>query len=66
MKFTLARPQQPRNPLVAAAKFRRAGSHRPTTASQRQQAKQALALELRRDRPRSGRAEHAPPERHSP
>jgi hypothetical protein len=37
---------KPRNPLVAAALFRRAGTHRPTGKSQRQAARAAMRREL--------------------
>ena len=37
---------RPRNPLVAPAHFRRAGSHRPGPHSQRQQAGRVLKREL--------------------
>lgn len=47
MKITLTQPK-PRNPLVALTRLRRAGSHRPDRASQRQQAKHALMRELDR------------------
>jgi hypothetical protein len=36
----------PRNPLVAAARFRRAGAHGASGKAQRQQAQQALRCEL--------------------
>lgn len=36
----------PRNPFVAAAKLRRAGSHRASQKSERQQAAQALRKQL--------------------
>ena len=39
-------PPKPRNPLVAAARFRRAGSHTPSGSSARQQASQMLRREL--------------------
>lgn len=45
MKITVNTPK-PRNPLVAAARFRRAGSHRPSSASQRQKAMRDLKREL--------------------
>ena len=37
---------QPRNPLVAAARFRQAGAHRVGRHAQRQHAAQALEREL--------------------
>ena len=39
-------PPRPRNPLVAAAAQRKAGSHRKSRASERQVGKQALKREL--------------------
>ena len=45
MKLSLA-PLKPRNPLVAHAQFRRAGSHQPGGRSQRQQSGRALKREL--------------------
>ena len=47
MKITVTTPK-PRNPLAAMARMRRAGSHRPDGASQRQQAHRALQRELER------------------
>ena len=47
MKITVTLPK-PRNPMVVAARLRRAGSHRPDRASQRQQAHRALQRELDR------------------
>ena len=38
--------RKPRNPLVAAARFRQAGSHRSGTGSQRRQGMRALQREL--------------------
>lgn len=40
-------PPKPRNPLVAAAAQRKAGSHRKSVASERQSQKSALRKELR-------------------
>ncbi len=45
MKIIITLPH-PRNPLVAAAKFRRAGTHRKAGASQRQQTARRLRREL--------------------
>ena len=45
MKITV-KNRKPRNPLVAAALFRRAGSHRSRADSTRQQARRALQHEL--------------------
>lgn len=45
MKITV-NTRKPRNPLVAAARFRRAGSHRPSTGSQRRKAMRELRREL--------------------
>jgi hypothetical protein len=47
MKLHLA-PPKPRNPLVAQAAQRKAGSHRKSQSSQRQQQKQALKKELKK------------------
>ena len=47
MKITVT-PPKPRNPLVALARLRRAGSHRPDGSSRRQQADHALQRELDR------------------
>lgn len=40
-------PPKPRNPLVAAAAQRKAGSHRKSKTSERQSAQRALKKELR-------------------
>ncbi|HEX6707911.1 MAG TPA: hypothetical protein VF169_24415 [Albitalea sp.] len=45
MKTTLKAPK-PRNPLVAPAHFRRAGSHRPREAALRQESRRTLRREL--------------------
>ena len=45
MKMTL-QLLRPRNPLVAVARFRRAGLHRPSGPSRRQHAASALRREL--------------------
>jgi hypothetical protein len=45
MKITL-KPCKPRNPLIAAALFRRAGSHQPRQATLRQRSGRALRREL--------------------
>lgn len=42
---------KPRNPLVAAARFRRAGSHQPGSRSARQQGARMLRHELDRMKP---------------
>ncbi len=52
MKITVPH-RPPRNPLVAAAHFRRAGSHRPGGRTQRQQGGRSLMRELRRLEPPS-------------
>ena len=46
--FTLSFPRssKPRNPLVAAAKFRSAGSHQASAGAMRQGARQSLKREL--------------------
>lgn len=46
MKFAIHLPR-PRNPLVAAASLRRAGTHRPSGSSRRQHAANALRRELK-------------------
>lgn len=43
--------RRPRNPFVAAAMRRKAGSHRATRATERQQAERALRRELRPEHP---------------
>jgi hypothetical protein len=45
MKVRLAAPK-PRNPLVAAARFRRAGAHHAGRATERQAARQRLRKEI--------------------
>ena len=45
MKIVITLPR-PRNPLVAAAKFRHAGMHRKAGASRRQQTARRLRREL--------------------
>jgi len=45
MKMTITSPKS-RNPLVAAAHFRRAGSHRPRGGALRQQIGRTLRREL--------------------
>ena len=45
MKITLHQPK-PRNPLVALARARRAGTHQANRAGQRRQANRALKREL--------------------
>ena len=39
--------RKPRNPLVAPARFRRAGSHRPGSRFARQEGQRALQRELK-------------------
>jgi hypothetical protein len=51
MKITV-RARKPRNPLVAAARFRRAGSHQETERSLRQRANRDLKKELDRAKDR--------------
>lgn len=41
MKLVITAPK-PRNPMVASARLRRAGSHRTSTKAQRQTGRQAL------------------------
>lgn len=50
MKFTIAAPK-PRNPLVAAAHRRQAGSHRRGTGAQRQHDARALRRALQHEHP---------------
>ncbi len=45
MKITIT-SSKPRNPLIAAAHFRRAGSHRPRGGALRQQVGRTLKREL--------------------
>lgn len=45
MKFTVVTPK-PRNPLVAAMRFRRAGAHQSGSGSQRQQAQRELQRQM--------------------
>ena len=45
MKIEINLPR-PRNPLIAVARFRRAGSHRPNGRTERQRAAQALRRHL--------------------
>jgi len=45
MKIEINLPR-PRNPLIAVARFRRAGSHRPNGRAERQGAAQALRRQL--------------------
>jgi hypothetical protein len=47
MKITVT-AHKPRNPIVAHAQFRRAGSHRPGGGASRQQASRLLQRELER------------------
>ena len=47
MKITID-TRKPRNPLVALARFRRAGSHQSTARANRQQAARSLQRELDR------------------
>lgn len=54
MKFTIRTPR-PRNPLVAAARTRKAGSHANSTKSQRLALRRALRREL------ATTALHSPP-----
>lgn len=54
MKFTIHTPR-PRNPLVVAARARKAGSHAASAKSQRQASRRALRREL------ATTALHSPP-----
>ena len=56
MTTLILKPSKPRNPLVAAAHFRRAGKHGAQAGTQRQAARQALKRELSRlEQPRDVR-----------
>ena len=48
-RFTLP-ARRPRNPFVVAGLRRKAGAHRPSTGTARQQARQVLRRELQRGR----------------
>ena len=50
---TILNTLKPRNPLVAHAQFRRAGSHQPGGRSMRQQAGRSLKRELDQMKQRS-------------
>lgn len=50
MKIRLS-PAKPRNPLVAAALQRHAGSHRRSTGAQRQHERMALRRDLQHEHP---------------
>ncbi len=65
MTFTISNTR-PRNPLVAAAMFRRAGSHRRGGNSRRQQAQRDLLAELGRADRQFERRSAATRDRHSP
>ena len=47
MKITV-KTLKPRNPLVAPAQFRRAGTHRPDSRFARRRAERELRIELQR------------------
>ena len=47
MKITIT-ARKPRNPVVAHARFRRAGNHRPGGGASRQQASRLLQREMER------------------
>jgi len=47
MKITL-KTLKPRNPLVAAARFRRAGAHRPDSGQARRAGRREMRQELER------------------
>lgn len=55
-RFVIAvnKPPKPRNPLVAAARFRTAGAHRRSAGGQRQQAQRELQSELKAESTRAG------------
>lgn len=46
MTKLIVKASKPRNPLVAAARFRQAGPHRAGNASARREGRQALKREL--------------------
>ena len=48
MTRLIVKSSKPRNPLVAAARFRRAGKHGPQAGTQRKAERQALKNELSR------------------
>lgn len=48
MKTLKMTHRKPRNPLIAAARFRQAGAHGASTGGVRQRAQQALRKELAR------------------
>lgn len=50
MKFSISLPR-PRNPLVASARFRLAGSHRTNGTTQRQHAANSMRRELKEMKP---------------
>jgi hypothetical protein len=66
MKFTLARPSCPRNPMVAPALFRQAGRHRGKPAQQERQARREFTVELRDAASGPHGARRAPPDPPSP
>lgn len=51
MKLTLPSTAKPRNPFVAAAMRRKAGSHQPGAGARRQQAGRDLRREIDRLKP---------------
>ncbi len=57
MSTLIVKASKPRNPLVAAARFRQAGQHGSGRAGERREGRQALRRELSRlDLPRSVRS----------
>lgn len=69
MKFTLARAQRPRNPMVAAALVRQAGIHRQQAAAERQRRQRTLDREIRQSRQageETSTATRIPPDPHCP
>ncbi len=46
MTKLIVKPSRPRNPLVAAARFRQAGAHGPSERAHRRDGRQALKREL--------------------
>jgi hypothetical protein len=66
MKFTLARPTRPRNPLVAPSLFRQAGRHADRSSRQRQLGRRDLQRELNDANRSAVAAKRTPPDPHSP
>ena len=57
MTRLIVKPSKPRNPLVAAARFRQAGQHGAGAGARRREGRQALKRELSKlDLPRAVRS----------